>query len=306
MNRIAKWMAGLAGALCLVPGPADAADQPACKLTRYASLPLTTEPEGRVAVPVSVEGKNYSFLVDTGGAVATIGPDQAEELGVRQKGAAHALTGVAGRFTTSYMSIDSFSIGKLSGSGLDVYVEPRGDLGFDGTLAPDMMKHYDVDLDFAHSRMNLFSQDHCPGKVVYWTQQGGYIVLPMQVDGGAHIRIPVMLDGKSITAIVDTGATDSIMSMRAAESLGITEDAPDLKLKNSEGFRKRFKEYTYPFHTLDMGGVMVKNPNIIIASNEFMGSFRSDMILGIGILRQLHLYIAYKEEKFYISPALAN
>jgi hypothetical protein len=28
-----------------------------------------------------------------------------------------------------------------------------------------------------------------------------------------------------------------------------------------------------------------------------------DVILGMGILRQLHLYIAYKEEKLYITPA---
>ncbi len=32
----------------------------------------------------------------------------------------------------------------------------------------------------------------------------------------------------------------------------------------------------------------------------------TDLIIGLGILRLLHLYIAYKEEKLYITPALAT
>ena len=35
-------------------------------------------------------------------------------------------------------------------------------------------------------------------------------------------------------------------------------------------------------------------------------SDRDDILMGIGIMRQLHLYIAYKEKKMYITPALAN
>jgi len=72
-----------------LPTPLQAADAPSCPLTLYTSLPLTTNPDGRVSVPVTVQDKNYSFLVDTGGAVATIGWDQAEELGLEKKRADH-------------------------------------------------------------------------------------------------------------------------------------------------------------------------------------------------------------------------
>lgn len=289
----------------LLPGPLHAADPPSCPLTLYTSLPMTTNPDGRVSVPVTVQEKTYSFLVDTGGAVATIGWDQAEELSLKKKAAGTYLTGVGGRIMNTYITTDRFSLGKLTGSGLVVYVQPRSMDNFDGTIAPDMLKHYDVDLDFAHGRMNLFSQDHCPGKVLYWTK-GNYVAIPMRVVGSAHIRLPVTIDGKEISAIVDTGAVSSIMSMHAASLLGVSEDSPDLKLKKSEGFRRKTRIYSYPFKTLEMGGITVKNPHITVASNEFMGGFRSDMILGMGILRQLHLYIAYKEEMFYITPALQN
>lgn len=290
----------------ILPAPVHAEDKaPACGLTLYSGLPLTTDADGRVSVAMTLQDKSYLFLVDTGGAIATLGWDQAEELGLEKRRAAGSLVGVGGRFTNTYIIPDHITLGRLSGSALNFYVEPNAMTDFDGTLAPDMLKHYDVDLDFAHGKMNLFSQDHCPGKVVYWTS-GDYVTIPMTMDSSGHIRVPVTVDGKSIMAIVDSGAVSSIMSMHAAAFLGVTEDTPGLKLKSSAGFRKGRNIYTYPFKTLEMGGITVKSPRIMIGADEFMGTFHKDMILGVGILRQLHLYIAYGEKKMYITPALQN
>ena len=61
-----------------------------------------------------------------------------------------------------------------------------------------------------------------------------------------------------------------------------------------------------PIGTLDFGGVAVTNPRIAISSDNFTKGLGNDLILGVGILRQLHLYIAYEEEKLYITPALAH
>lgn len=37
---------------------------------------------------------------------------------------------------------------------------------FRGTLAPDMLRNSDLDLDFAHHTLNLMSPKHCQGMVV--------------------------------------------------------------------------------------------------------------------------------------------
>jgi len=55
----------------------------------------------------------------------------------------------------------------------------------------------------------------------------------------------------------------------------------------------------------EAGGVTVNHPHIEMVSDE-VWSDRDDILMGIGIMRQLHLYIAYKEKKMYITPALAN
>ena len=51
-----------------------------------------------------------------------------------------------------------------------------------------------MDIDLAHNKLSLFTQNHCRGKVVYWTTSG-YIVLPMDLDQDKHIEVPVVLDG---------------------------------------------------------------------------------------------------------------
>src|SRR5689334_6173499 len=108
MKRSVIFTGYLLSITAILPAPSRAADPPACPLTLYTSLPMTTNPDGRVSVPVTVQDKNYSFLVDTGGAVATIGWDQAEELGLKKKPAGRWLTGVGGRIMNTYMITDRF------------------------------------------------------------------------------------------------------------------------------------------------------------------------------------------------------
>ena len=175
--------------------------------------------------------------------------------------------GVAGRYLTTYIHTDNFSIGHLKGEGLDLWIEPGNDADFDGIVGPDMLRHFDLDLDFAHGKLGLFSPDHCPGKVVYWTKSG-YVVVPMDSEGNDahHIRISVAVDGKPVNAILDTGADTSVMTMRMANSLGVVEGAPELKLLRSWGPKGKYRFYSYPFHSLDFDGVTVTNPRIEIAS----------------------------------------
>jgi predicted aspartyl protease len=282
-----------------------AADAPKCGLTRYTSLPITTLSDGRIAVPVTVEGLLRSFMVDTGGVSATMSARLAKDSGKKPKATNRWLSGLAGSMMTSFVDVD-FALGPLTGKQLAVYIDPRTEgMGVDGTLAPDMMHQFDVDLDFAGGVMNLISQDHCPGQVVYWTK-AGYIAIPMSLATNGHIRVPVMVDGKQANAILDTGSAISIVSMSLAESLGIKADDSLLKLKSSFGLNGRYKEYSYPFKTLSLDGLTVNNPHIIVESDATMGRLGSDIILGMGILRQLHLYVAYKEQKLYITPASAN
>ncbi|MBW8709242.1 MAG: clan AA aspartic protease [Alphaproteobacteria bacterium] len=281
---------------------AQAEEQKDCRLTRFSEIPITTLPDGRFTVPIKLNGQNLDFLVDTGGAVAEVQAKQAFNLELNVQQASGYIKGVAGTKVSSFATITRVSLGGMEGYKLDAFVNPNLSAGAEGILAPDILKHFDVDLDFVHGKLNLISPKHCKGKVVYWTS--GYVALPMEVVDDGHIQVPVTVNGVKLRAILDTGARMTIMSMRAAKQLGITEKSIDLKSANEK--EEKYKLYNYPFKQLDFDGVTVNNPYILVASDGFLPARDTDILIGISTLRQLHLYIAYGEEKLYVTPATAN
>jgi len=196
---------------------------------------------------------------------------------------------------------------------------------FGGLLGPDILRLFDVDLDPAANRMKLFSQDHCPGNVVYWTRD--WVVSPMEVSRGGHIRIPVELDGNSLDAMIDTGATYAVLSLTTAKGLfGLNADSPGItKLGGESKDPNAIQRFKYNFQSLSLSGILVKHPDIQIYSDEMKSSLPKlttgsmvpppaldkddhlpDLIIGTNILDSLHIYIAYGEEKFYASAARAT
>ena len=116
-------------------------------------------------------------------------------------------------------------------------------------------------------------------------------------------RIGIVIDGKEIAAQIDTGSSRSLFSLDEAQRL-FGFDASALAALQEDGLGRRQK---YPFKALTFGGVSVANPDIILvpdAESRLHGP--PHIILGMGILRQLHLYISYREKKLYVTPASAH
>jgi len=105
-------------------------------------------------------------------------------------------------------------------------------------------------------------------------------------------------------ATIDTGASRSVMSLELAKNL-FDLDEKDPKLTAVNG---RFHALHYPFGALTLQGISVLHPDIELISEKESHVPDGDpkLILGMGILRQLHIYIAYKEKKLYVTAASAH
>jgi predicted aspartyl protease len=284
---------------------ASAADETQdCSLHFAATLDMRTGQDGRVSIPVKFQNRDFYFMIDTGGVVSTIDPHIAAATNLRLHTASVALYGIGNAVLDHYIVSDSFSIGHLSAKDFYFYVEPASWRGLAGTIAPEILRAYDDDFDFAGGKFHLVMPDHCPGKVIYWTEEGPIAIEPIQIDPrSGHTQFPVAIDGKEIQATMDTGAVASIMSLSAAHRyLDFDETKPGVNVMGG-GTRK---SYSYPFKALNFGNIAVANPYIIILPDNDMRIARSELILGIGILRQLHMYIAYHEKKIYFTPATAH
>jgi len=273
-------------------------------------------------VPLKINGSDLQFVFDTGGATTSINREIAEKLKLRIVPTYREMVGVSGDTMADQAYIDQFELGRLHGKDLKF---PTLRIGFDGLLSLNFMLPYDVDVDFGTDQLNFFSQDHCPGGVQYW-KASAVAVVPFTV-GYGHIYVPVTIDGQSVSAELDTGSTGTIMRMDIAQrqyGLSLGDDAtPEIK-RGADADPKTPKFYTHTFKSLALGAIEVNNPHLGImedvwkrdASQKPLVSSRTksnkdavnllpELLLGMNVMRKLHIYFAFAERKMYISAASA-
>jgi predicted aspartyl protease len=294
ITRIVAAFASLM-ALCSAAGGARAAE---CAPARLATVQTASLPDGRITVPVTVEGHALSFLLDTGGVSTTVKWDAAKQAALPVRQADRPLIGVGGSMLNFTLAGQNFSLGELRVANKPIYVETRPLPDADGTLGPDILNAYDVEIDLAQGSLSLFSSGYCAPPE--WTPTGS-ATLAVDIAPGGHVRFPVKVDGATVIAVLDTGSTVTILGMQTAALLGIYPSSPGLELLHDAG---RYRIYAYPFHTLEIGGVAVKNPRIAIATDGFIPS--SDLVLGMDVLRQMRLAIAYGSRRLYVTGSQGN
>jgi predicted aspartyl protease len=289
--------------------PAHADDT--CHLIRIATVDMGIDEAGRLTVPMTVGGQDLTMLVDTGGIDTMLTDSVVKSQNLTKRRLNHVRVMMFGG-----TNVDSFAIahdvvfGGLKAPTMNVLVVPDGRLpdGIGGLLAPDILRAYDDDFDFANAKFSLFSPDHCAADVVYWAKD--YAQIDMQLDQTGHILVPVTLDGKEIKFTFDTGAGRSDLDWDLAKDLfGIDEHSPGVTaIARSDGktvYKYAFKELT--FGNPVTGAVTVHNPEITLTPSSVSRIRGGEVnLLGIGILRKLHLYIAYKERHLFVTPATAH
>ena len=297
-----------AALLLAAAAPASAADN--CRLIQIAALDMGTAASGSVFVPMTISGKNVNLVIDTGGIFSMLTDESVQRLGLKKQpafGAAVVMFG--GRRISQYVEAPDVVLGGLKAVRMPMQVIPEGTMpgDVDGVLAPNILRAYDDDFDFANAKFRLFSPEHCAGKVVYWTTEPA-AEIPIMLDRVGHIEVPVLIDGKEIKATIDTGAWRSVLSLETARHL-FNIDAKDPKLAPAKGTSTPGTLH-YPFESLMLKDVHVEHPDLVLVPDDVSHFYAENggpkLLLGMGILRQLHLYIAYREKKLYVTAAAAH
>jgi len=276
-------------------------------------------------VPVEIQGKPKLMLLDTGGGYTEITGQTVDELGLQRRRSSVRSYDVAGNYSDQFAEA-SLKLGGLTANKVAfVVAEETLQIGknelIGGILAPDILKHYDVSIDFGADKLSLLSQDHCEGKVVYWPATA-VAVVPMRVLASGHIVVSVMLDGHATTAILDTGATRSTLKQPAAESdFGLKLGSADTPHSGELLGQAGTDTYRHTFKSLAFEGIAVNNLSVeiipdrlghLLGNRPEIGTLIADpkysdvqpeMLIGMDVLKHLRLYIAYKEEKLYITAA---
>ncbi|MDE2183109.1 MAG: aspartyl protease family protein [Alphaproteobacteria bacterium] len=311
IRAVAAFAAGM-GMICALAAAAHADEKKVCRYL-LASLPLSFDNGMRPTIPAKVNGTDVSLLVDTGAIDSELAWNTVQRLKMPKTmlDPEARVFNVAGGAVIYRTTADTFSIGAMSATNWPFLVAPEHDPGIgngevDGILGPDVMVKYDVEFDFAAGKFNIFTHDECTGRVVYWTQQS-FAAIPLRMDG-YHIYAPATLDGYSVDVMIDSGASVSNTTSSSADEMGL---AAAQMTRINGGKDPKNAVYTYPFHSLDLGGLVVTDPQVIIIPERNgalhnMQEPKPVIVLGDTVLRRLHIYIAYRQKVLYLTTADAR
>ena len=283
-------------------------------VTRVDMLPL----ENRMEVPVSINGIPKLLLLDTGGVVSQLSPDTVRDPKLAFHETSVRIYDASGYYSHGNVVANSLTLGTLTAKSLHLMISPENLGVSDGLLSSDLLVRYDVDVDFGAGKLSYFSPDHCPGKVVYWHPET-VAEVPLTLREGSKFLVEVRLDGKPFHALVDTGATRSFISMPVArETFGLTQDSPGMTPAGDVNGDSRLSSYRYKFSSLTFEGVAVTNPAILLIPDRLAGSTIEagsyvasagvklpELVLGMDVMKHLHMYFAFNEKKLYVSAATA-
>jgi Aspartyl protease len=274
-----------------------------------------------MTVTATVDGKPERLLVGTGSMRTQLWNAQATTLRLPVQEAGEGYYDFGGRFSQDVARVQDFSMGQMNSGGFYIHVSPNPEFartGTDGLLGTDMMQRYDIDLDFAHQRLNYFTPEQCQGAGVYWGP--GTISAVKLVAYSGLIYVPVMLDGHVLTALLDTSADHTLLNPEiAARYFGLKPDGLEPQRISDGG--AAIKTGTHTFSRLIMGGLTANNPRIAIPvdimtqnTHEFhanriyrdtyyLHEILPDMVIGMDILQHSHLYLSFQNQRLYIAAA---
>lgn len=322
-GRRAALGCGMMVALCLGAQAQEANNCP--PLRAIAALDMTVTRGGGIYIPVEISGQPRLMTLDTGGAITSITPEATQFFNLQQTHARLGIVDVLGNTSNTLAVIPEFKLGRLRTKDLKVFILP-GKIGINtvgrndkntwiGIFGADFLRVYDVDLDFSNKKMRLVSPEHCTGQVVYWNP-AVFSQIPMTISDNGHIIIPVTLDGVEAKAMIDTGASHSIIHEKFFTH-NFTNNANEATLKGKINNEDVEGMSDHHFKRLTMNGLSIDNPVLTVLPDvagdkrtmseqeyaDINSAKNPALILGARILSRLHIYIAYKEKRLYISAA---
>jgi len=292
-------IAPLLGLIFIAPS-AQAQD---CVLQRFVELPIEDNELLSPIVSLPIDGQMRRVLLDTGGISSMIG--QSILTNEKLKLANDLIfLGLRGAVIDSYVTVNSLGIGPVEYKGAYFSVAPAGSfITFDATLGASFLASLDVEIDPIKNTASFFLANTCGDRVVRWPHQD-MAEVPLHVDRiSKHIKLPLMLNGKEISAVIDTGASETFLSLRLAERLfDLSPKSSGMQLIGpaSQKGDPEERAYRYQFQSLTMGDISFKNPWITLAPTA---PSAPDLILGMHQLHGLHLYFSYGQQKLYLTTA---
>jgi len=297
---------------------------------------MTSTNGGPSSIPVKINGTDQKLTLATAGTTTQLNPNGLKVLNLEAKRSDNVIdVPLSDPRRMDEVTIADFSLGTMHGTNVK-WMTPftggrgggGGGFGGDesgssnrpiGTFSLNYMLLYDMDVDFGSDKLRFFSQDHCPGGVLYWKAPGAVGVVPISIDVG-RVVVPVTVNGKAINAVIDTASpVSSVRAAVAQRLLGVELGGPKAPAKPT-GFGGT--SYGWTVDSLAIGALKLDNVAVTVFPDINAGAgdhgdgakgmalqasglkaelSKPEIVLGMDTLRKLHLFFSFAEKRLYVT-----
>ncbi len=235
-------------------------------------------------VPVQLNDRPARLLLDTGATRSVLTLAAVRRLGLPSDGWVDTLLRGAGGRLESHDNADvaearagALRLFQRPGQGLSFAVTTQVFGGADGLLGGDILRHFDIAVSAAGA-VAL----RPPGTV-----SAAPPAVPLTTLFPDLLLAPVTLDGRRLTALVDTGATNSLINARGLHKLGRLGQGPSSTIQALGG---PAAVQAHEFQRLGLGPLTIERPVLLTA---FVPELAFDLILGTDIIGRAGFAISY-------------
>ena len=292
----------------LLPTAAHAAgDAGSCRYVPVAKMTVDyADSTRRISTDGAFNGKPVRILLDTGAFQTKMMLRTAERLGLAPTSVGSYTYGVGGAAVNYVTHVNDFSMGDFhTGKTLVPVIDiPNMDKGIDAIVGADFLLQTDMELSLADKTMQFFRASGCADTyLAYWDSDAMEIPFIGKEEKTNKPIVAVELNGVRLNAILDTGATRTSVTKRAAALAGVSIDGPGVRRSGTSGGigDKTLDSWTADFKRFGIGPETINNPQLSIIEDAPQGESRIDMLLGIDFLRAHRILFAMSQDRLYMS-----
>ncbi|HEY3888068.1 MAG TPA: aspartyl protease family protein [Caulobacteraceae bacterium] len=256
-------------------------------------------PDGRVVLPISIDGHATTALLDSGASQSVIDQAYAAQIGLAPRGA-YPNNGVSGRQTSGHVDAARIEVGGLALNGLTLasldLAEEAGSAR-PVILGEELFDSAVVDIDFARHRIAFrdparFARPRGAIEVPL-TRDGAVRLVPVSIEGGRAALFEFDLGAGGTLVLAPAYARETNLPGSRPTSQGVIVGVGGLESETRAVLRQ------VTFAGIGFGGVDAHFPQTW-PSGTF--SDRVKGVLGATILSRFHLIVDYPHDRLYALP----
>lgn len=260
----------------------------------------------RPIATLTLNGTEVPMLVDSGAFFSMLSEATASQLNLPllRLPAGVRIEGYTGRIEARRTRVDRMGLRSAELRNVEFIVGGNElGAGIMGILGRNILAMADTEYDLAHGTVRLsFPQGACDEtNFAYWAGEAPVVVVPLdrrQPRADTAIRVDVGINGKHTVALMDTGATQTALTLKAAKRAGIAES--ELKPRGRVGGagEGRVTSWTGPVALFELGGEKIANNRLQIDDNDVTDE---GMLLGLDYFLSHRIYVSRLQRQVYVT-----